>query len=235
MWQPHEDILLNEAIREFGNKWIKVERYFTKRGIKRTTSSFRNRMMRIRNGESKIREKKASHICRKCGLIRRGHTCGVKAAYDGNAIAAIDYATFFDNMHYTWRMNQQLCADLNDVPALYGHDAAKRDAFEVVADNDPKIESSATIDIDLSDPSNLGDTATDDLLLRHVIDFLMDADTPAIATSDIDPLHDELLHDNVVVDADTPKVIESIGMIDIDLSDIATDELQEVAPTFDAF
>lgn len=220
MWQPHEDVLLDKAIRLFGNKWMKVERYFTKRGIKRTTSSYRNRMMRIEQGKRRIQENRASHICQKCGMIRIGHTCGVKAAYDGNAIAAIDYATFFDKMDYTWSANEQLCADLNDVPALYGNDAAKRG--EVVTDTD------------LSDLRNIGDTAIDDLL--H--ELITDADTPmAIATTDIDLslLNNELLRTDMVADADTPKVIESIAMIDIDLSDIATDDLQNAVPAFDAF
>jgi hypothetical protein len=67
-WNSEEDRLLLDLIDLHGTCWKTIVGSFPTR----TASSIRNRHQRIVNGTKQV----GKNICQRCGMIRRGHTCG---------------------------------------------------------------------------------------------------------------------------------------------------------------
>lgn len=67
-WEPHEDILILELIKQHGRKWEVLKLSFPGR----STSSIRNRWQRMQKFTLTSKNK-----CARCGLPKRGHICKV--------------------------------------------------------------------------------------------------------------------------------------------------------------
>lgn len=67
-WEPHEDILILELIKQHGRKWEVLKLSFPGR----STSSIRNRWQRMQKFTLTSKNK-----CARCGLPKCGHICKV--------------------------------------------------------------------------------------------------------------------------------------------------------------
>lgn len=73
-WLPTEDAVLIEAVATFGAQWKQIAATMQQRlGTKRTTAMCRNRHQRIRAPMQPGKE--GRNRCKRCGQIKRGHTC----------------------------------------------------------------------------------------------------------------------------------------------------------------
>lgn len=68
MWKSEEDRLLMDLIHLHGTCWKVIVTSFPTR----TVSSIRNRHQRMVNASKQV----GRNRCQKCGMMRRGHTCG---------------------------------------------------------------------------------------------------------------------------------------------------------------
>ena len=76
LWTAEEDILLLQLIDTHGTSWKKIASGMFAFG--RTVAMCRNRYQRMTVDLSKCPQR--ANTCRRCGQMKRGHTCGVRAA-----------------------------------------------------------------------------------------------------------------------------------------------------------
>jgi len=76
-WHPAEDKCLMDAYRNIGAKWALVAQALNKAGFQRTPAMARNRYQRMTYDSSRSRRVDGApkNRCKKCGQIKRGHTC----------------------------------------------------------------------------------------------------------------------------------------------------------------
>lgn len=72
-WLPAEDAVLLEAVAKYGSAWKQIAAAMKHLGTNRTTAMCRNRHQRIRAPLQPGKE--GRNRCKRCGLIKRGHTC----------------------------------------------------------------------------------------------------------------------------------------------------------------
>lgn len=72
-WLPAEDALLLKAVDKYGPSWTAIAAELQSLGTGRTTAMCRNRYQRIK---APLQEgKEGRNRCKRCGQIKRGHTC----------------------------------------------------------------------------------------------------------------------------------------------------------------
>ena len=76
-WTPDEDCALMAAIDSIGCHWGQVADYMHKQGWARTSAMCRNRYARK---QAPLKPGKAGvNLCKRCGQVKRGHTCTAEA------------------------------------------------------------------------------------------------------------------------------------------------------------
>jgi len=72
-WLPMEDARLLSAVEKYGSSWKQIAEALKPLGTRRTTAMCRNRYQRIVAPTQPGKE--GRNRCKKCGQVKRGHTC----------------------------------------------------------------------------------------------------------------------------------------------------------------
>ena len=72
-WSHEEDTILLKVVKEQGRAWHVVAAQLEEIGAERSPAAARNRMLRLEAPGKKGKE--GLNFCRRCGQVRRGHTC----------------------------------------------------------------------------------------------------------------------------------------------------------------
>lgn len=104
-FSPEEAQVLNDLVALHGRSWKKVYPAFQKQtGIHRSVSSLRNRVQRVEKGRRIVHAEGVEcrrNRCRRCGLIKMGHTCPVEPSSDDTRMlsdaSSDDYEDYEDS------------------------------------------------------------------------------------------------------------------------------------------